>query len=149
MTTETPKIVQHARKNARLIEVRRQNFVWLSAEHDRRMRESGFRTGIQVALARALDCHPTLITHLKTGRSITDPMARRIEQGLEMPVGWLDIEHAETQPPKAMTVSERQFVDLCLRAHRAATPLFKRELSDRMKRWLEFLHGEGEKPDRL
>lgn len=72
--------------------------------------------GLEQSFAAALQISPSMWSQIKSARPIGDKLARQIEKLRGQPLGWLDGSHDD----KALTAKERAYLDLALRAWRAA-----------------------------
>lgn len=117
---------QSSRTTARqhLLDTRRSNVLALHQEYqERAIATVGHARGTESAFAQHLLMHPSMWSQIKSSRTITDLLARRIEARCGRPIGWLDRNHG------AVTVTaEDSFVELARKIWRAQTARGKREL---------------------
>jgi hypothetical protein len=72
--------------------------------------------GLEQSFAAALQISPSMWSQIKSARPIGDKLARQIEKLRGRPVGWLD----ESRDDNTLTPKEKAYLDLALRAWRAA-----------------------------
>jgi hypothetical protein len=88
------------------------------------------RSGSAAAFSEKLGIHPTLLSKLRgaqaegDARDVSDKLARQFEVRLGLAAGWLDQE----QDGAPLTSAETSFLELALRAYRAADAPTRRAL---------------------
>jgi hypothetical protein len=108
---------------------RRQNVLALFQEFAAQSLHAGAAPkGLEQAFAAMLEISPSMWSQVKSSRPIGDKLARQIEQHCKKAVGWLD-EERETD---ALSPAERQFLDLALRAWRAANSAGRKTLRSQL-----------------
>lgn len=85
--------------------------------------------GMEQAFAAALEISPSMWSQIKSGRPISDKLARQIESHTGRPAGWLDAPHGAGQPDAA----EERFVELARTVWRRSNAQGKRELMRTMR----------------
>lgn len=123
---------------------RRRNLLLQMALHSQREVAAG-RSGSAAAFAEVLGIHQSLLSKLRgatagvQARDISDKLARQFESQLGLEAGWFDAEHEEAP----LTSAESSFLDVALKAYRAAPAKVRREL----RKQLEQLAGEDDGKD--
>jgi len=80
---------------------------------------------VERSFAALLQIHPSLLSHIKGARPISDKLAEQIEKAIELPRGWLD----EPREIEATTSpGEDAFLEIARQAWRSANARGKREL---------------------
>lgn len=112
-------------QQSRLVQLRRQNLLILLQEHATdTIAADGIVTGLEGLFAQKIQVSPSLLSQFKSGRPISDKMARQIEVLCRRDAGWLDVRHE----PEAPSPAELAFLDLARQVWRAQNANGKREL---------------------
>ena len=109
---------------------RRQNALALFQAYAEKALASGAPPkGLEQTFAATLQVSPSMWSQIKSSRPIGDKLARQIEQHHGKPAGWLD----EARESDSVAPSERDFLDLALKAWRATNSVGRRALREHMR----------------
>lgn len=117
---------EHKRPSLNITVVRRANLLLLLREFKQtHLARGGDLQAVEREFAQALEIHPSLLSHLKARRPVSDKVARQIEAALHKGCGWMDqVREIEV----ATSPGEESFVELARKAWRASNAKSKREL---------------------
>jgi DNA repair protein RadC len=113
------------KKEIELHTIRRLNLLTLYREFaSKRLSSTGDASGTDAAFAAHIQVSPSMLSQIKTHRSIGNKVARQIEAALELDSGWLDIER-NSMP--VITSQQLKFEKLARRLWSEGTAKQKRE----------------------
>jgi hypothetical protein len=117
---------EHKDLSSNVTVVRRSNLLLLLRDFKREhLSRGGDLQAVEREFAQALEVHPTMLSHLKARRPISDKVARQIEAALKISRGWMDqVREIEA----SVSPGEEAFVEMARKAWRLSNAKAKREL---------------------
>ena len=123
-------------------ETRKRNLLWLRKQFEEdllRKFPDEPRLGLDKKFSERIGLNPKYFGHIKQGRrNVGNALARNVEETFRLPVGWMDVSHADTA---GGTEEEDQLVSSVLALYRtnpdATRAMILRALQDHMGRKLK------------
>jgi hypothetical protein len=113
--------------------IRRANLLALLQEYAESYVANGTTTtGIDQSFAAHIQVHPSMLSQMKTGRPISDKLAKQIESACKRTVGWLSEQHPDQKP----SPGEDAFMALARDVWRAQNAKGKRVLTLAIKTFI-------------
>jgi len=123
-------VATHTQQVANTTITRRQNALALFQAYAEKALASGASPkGLEQTFAATLQISPSMWSQIKSSRPIGDKLARQIEHLHGKPTGWLD----EGRESDSVTLAEKAFLDLALRAWRGTNSVGRKALREQMK----------------